>query len=78
VSLPHRRISERSLETYPSDILFVVYCAGPQCNGADRAALALARLGRRVKKMIGGVTGWRDEGFDLVSGADREVPGVAG
>ncbi|KQR32533.1 hypothetical protein ASF91_13435 [Rhizobium sp. Leaf155] len=39
------------------------YCAGPHCNGADRAALNLARLGRKVKIMIGGMTGWADEGF---------------
>ena len=47
------------------DTLFVVYCAGPHCNGADKAALRLARLGRSVKKMIGGVEGWKDEGFEL-------------
>lgn len=64
-SLPHRRITSRALTPYPPDTLFVVYCAGPHCNGADRAALALARLGRPVKKMIGGVTGWLDEGFAL-------------
>jgi len=29
------------------------------------AAINLARLGRKVKKMIGGVEGWKDEGFDL-------------
>lgn len=40
-------------------------CAGPRYNGADKAALRLARLGRLVKKMIGGVTGWLDEGFSL-------------
>jgi rhodanese-related sulfurtransferase len=68
VSLPHRRIVERNLDPYPADTLFVVYCAGPHCNGADRAALRLARLGRPVKKMIGGVEGWRDEGFDLELG----------
>jgi len=49
--------------------LFVVYCAGPHCNGADKAALNLASLGRPVKKMIGGVAGWLDEGFTLVDGA---------
>jgi len=65
VNLPHRRITERNLEPYPTRALFVVYCAGPHCNGADRAAIALARLGRPVKKMIGGVTGWKDEGFEL-------------
>jgi rhodanese-related sulfurtransferase len=65
VNLPHRRIVERNLDAYPAETMFVVYCAGPHCNGADRAALRLARLGRPVKKMIGGVEGWRDEGFDL-------------
>ena len=68
VSLPHRRLVERNLEPYPADTLFVVYCAGPHCNGADRAALRLARLGRPVKKMIGGIEGWKDEGFDLELG----------
>lgn len=65
VSLPHRRIIERNLERYPDGTVFVVYCAGPHCNGADKAALRLAQLGRPVKKMIGGIEGWKDEGFDL-------------
>ena len=39
----------------PKDKLFVVYCAGPHCNGANKAALRLARLGLPVKMMIGGV-----------------------
>jgi rhodanese-related sulfurtransferase len=65
VNLPHARIIERNLETYPADTLFVVYCSGPHCNGADRAALRLARLGRPVKKMIGGIEGWKDEGLGL-------------
>jgi rhodanese-related sulfurtransferase len=68
VSLPHGRIVERNLETYPADTLFVVYCAGPHCNGADRAAVRLARLRRPVKKMTGGIEGWRDEGFDFEVG----------
>ena len=65
VSLPHRRLVERNLEQYDPETLFVVYCNGPHCNGADKAALRLARRGRPGKKMIGGVEGWRDEGFDL-------------
>ncbi|PXF30679.1 rhodanese [Pokkaliibacter plantistimulans] len=62
---PHTRLNADSLADYPPDTLFVVYCTGPHCNGADKAALRLARLGRPVKKMIGGVTGWLDEGFSL-------------
>jgi rhodanese-related sulfurtransferase len=66
VNLPHGRLTERNLASYAPETLFVVYCAGPHCNGADKAAVRLARLGRPVKKMIGGMTGWKDEGFDLV------------
>ena len=66
INLPHRRITERNLGQYPPDVLFVVYCSGPHCNGADRAALKLSMLGRSVKKMIGGVEGWKDDGFPLI------------
>jgi rhodanese-related sulfurtransferase len=66
ISLPHARINENSLTAYPLDTLFVVYCAGPHCNATEKAAIRLAKLGRSVKKMIGGVTGWLDEGFSLV------------
>ena len=67
INLPHGRINERNLAAYPLDATFVVYCAGPHCNGADKAAVRLSTLGRRVKKMIGGITGWKDEEFALVT-----------
>lgn len=69
VSLPHAQISEEALREYDARTTFVAYCAGPHCNGAHRAAICLAELGRPVKIMIGGVAGWVDEGFELVSGA---------
>ena len=65
VSLPHAEISEAEMGKYPSDTIFVVYCAGPHCNGAYRAAIRLAHLGRPVKMMIGGIMGWLAEGFSL-------------
>ncbi|HEY0011758.1 MAG TPA: rhodanese-like domain-containing protein [Allosphingosinicella sp.] len=71
VHLPHWEIDAERLRPYGEDTLFVVYCAGPHCNGANRGAVRLAQLGRPVKEMIGGVTGWLDEGFDLVAGADE-------
>ena len=66
ISLPHARINEKTLAQYPQETLFVVYCAGPHCNATEKAAIRLAKLNRPVKKMIGGVTGWIDEGFSLV------------
>ena len=65
VNLPHGKIIRSKLAQWPDDMLFVTYCAGPHCNGAARGALRIARLGRPVKIMAGGVTGWLDEGFAL-------------
>jgi len=63
LSLPHAEITAERMMAWPHQTLFVVYCAGPHCNGADRAALKLAELGRPAKVMLGGMTGWADEGF---------------
>lgn len=66
INLPHWKIKEESLAEHPLNTLFVVYCAGPHCNGAQKGALKLAQLGRPVKEMIGGAIGWVDEGFRLI------------
>jgi rhodanese-related sulfurtransferase len=68
ISLPHSEITQERLASWPEGTLFVVYCAGPHCNGADRAALRMAELGRPVKIMLGGITGWADEGFPFEFG----------
>ncbi len=67
VNLPHGKIVVAKLARWPGETLFITYCAGPHCNGAARGALRLARLGRPVKVMAGGVTGWLDEGFELAT-----------
>jgi len=68
--LRHADMTVERMAQWPAETLFVVYCAGPHCNGADRAALKLARLGRPVKLMIGGVTGWADEGLPFAEGSE--------
>lgn len=73
VHLRHADMTAERMAAWSADTLFVVYCAGPHCNGADRAALKLARLGRPVKLMIGGITGWEDEGLPFATG---EEPGA--
>lgn len=65
INIPHAKIIESRLAEYPADTVFVVYCAGPHCNGGHKGAIRFALLGRPVKLMIGGVTGWLDEGFEL-------------
>ena len=75
INIPHRELTAERLAGYPGETLFVVYCAGPHCNGANRAALRLARLGRRVKTMPGGMVGWVAEGFPVAAGP---APGSLG
>ena len=70
INLPHGKITASRMEAWPAGTLFVVYCAGPHCNGTDRAAVRLATLGLPVKVMIGGLTGWVDEGFALAAGSE--------
>lgn len=70
LNCPHREITLERMGAWPDGTLFVVYCAGPHCNGADRAALKLSQLGHPVKLMIGGMTGWADEGFRFAHGAE--------
>ncbi|MGF9562819.1 rhodanese-like domain-containing protein [Neorhizobium sp. JUb45] len=68
INLPHGKIVRSKMEQWPQETLFVTYCAGPHCNGAARGAVRLAELGRPVKIMAGGITGWIDEGFELERG----------
>ena len=69
INIPHAKIIASRMAQYAPGTLFVVYCAGPHCNGAARAAARLARLGLPVKVMTGGMTGWREEHFPLAQGA---------
>ncbi|MFG1608670.1 rhodanese-like domain-containing protein [Actinoplanes sp. NPDC049265] len=54
----------------------VTYCWGPGCNGATKAALALARRGYAVREMLGGIEYWIREGFPVVTptGESRRTP----
>ncbi|NUT65690.1 rhodanese-like domain-containing protein [Pseudomonas sp. ICMP22404] len=71
INIPTRSLTAQTLAAYPTNTLFVVYCAGPHCNGANKAAVRLATLGYPVKEMIGGVMGWLDEGFRLTGLVER-------
>ncbi|MEW6262745.1 MAG: rhodanese-like domain-containing protein [Thermodesulfobacteriota bacterium] len=65
ISLPHPEITPERIKRFTDDEVLVVYCWGPGCNGADKAALKLSALGKRVKIMIGGYEYWAKEGYPL-------------
>lgn len=61
VSLPWQEITDERVRELP-ELPIVTYCWGPSCNAATKGALRLARLGRQVKEMIGGLEYWIREG----------------
>lgn len=69
VHLPTAEIPERASSLLDPGLPVVTYCWGPGCNGATRAALALARLGYVVREMLGGIEYWTREGFGIETDA---------
>ncbi|MGG4447215.1 rhodanese-like domain-containing protein [Brevibacillus sp. HB1.1] len=65
LNLAHSLISAETTATLDPTKLMVVYCWGPNCNGAAKACAKLAALGFRVKEMLGGIEYWEKEGNPL-------------
>lgn len=65
IHLPTSEIAVRAATLIPAGSTVVTYCWGPGCNGATKAALAVARLGYPVKEMIGGYEYWVREGYPV-------------
>ena len=76
IHLPGRRIAAEAEARIPAGTPVVVYCWGPGCNGATRAALEFALLGYPVKEMLGGFEYWVREGFayDTAEGPAQLAP----
>ncbi|VXB58103.1 Sulfurtransferase [Microbacterium sp. 8M] len=63
--MPTAEIADRAPREIPLHVPVVTYCWGPGCNGSTRAALEFAKLGYRVKEMIGGFEYWAREGYPV-------------
>jgi rhodanese-related sulfurtransferase len=76
INLPLAAIDRESAAALPEGLV-VVYCWGPGCNGAHRAAHRLTRHGRQVKEMIGGIEYWILEGQPLEGSDAERLAGLA-
>jgi rhodanese-related sulfurtransferase len=45
------------------DFVYVTYCDGIGCNASTKGALNMARLGFKVKELIGGIEWWKFDGY---------------
>lgn len=63
IPLPHRSMDAASTARLDKAALVVTYCDGIGCNASTKGALNMARLGFRVKELIGGLDWWKRDGY---------------
>jgi len=63
INLPHREMTAQSTAHLDKDVLYVTYCDGIGCNASTKGALNMARLGFKVKELIGGIQWWKFDGY---------------
>lgn len=63
INLPHRQMNQLTTKNFAKDVLYVTYCDGIGCNASTKGALNLAKLGFKVKELIGGISWWKQDGY---------------
>jgi rhodanese-related sulfurtransferase len=70
ISCPHREMTAESTAGLAREKTYVVYCDGIGCNASTKGSYKLARLGFRVKELLGGLDWWRRDGHPVQSGSE--------
>ncbi|HEV8678905.1 MAG TPA: rhodanese-like domain-containing protein [Stellaceae bacterium] len=70
LSLPHREMTPEATASLDPGRVCVVYCDGIGCNASTKGAYNLARLGFRVKELLGGLDWWRRDGHPVTRSAE--------
>jgi len=63
VNIPHREMDTENTNHLDREITYVCYCKGVGCNASTKGALNMAKLGFKVKELIGGIECWKNDGY---------------
>ncbi|KQB41185.1 rhodanese-like domain-containing protein [Flavobacterium aquidurense] len=63
INIPHREMTVESTKHLDTEVLYVTYCDGIGCNASTKGALNMAKLGFKVKELIGGIEWWKFDGY---------------
>jgi rhodanese-related sulfurtransferase len=63
INMPHREMSPETTAHLDKEALYVTYCDGIGCNASTKGALNMAKLGFKVKELIGGIEWWKFDGY---------------
>jgi rhodanese-related sulfurtransferase len=78
INLPHRLMAPETTRAIDRNALIVAYCDGIGCNASTKGALGLAKLGFRVKELIGGLDWWKRDGYPTHAGSTGELSAECG
>lgn len=63
INIPHRTMDRQSTAHLDPSLTYVVYCDGVGCNASTKGSFNLAKLGFKVKELMGGLEYWKVDGF---------------
>ncbi len=63
INLPHREMTVENTTHLDKTKTYICYCDGIGCNASTKGALRMAKLGFKVKELIGGIEWWKFDGY---------------
>ena len=69
INIPHRQMTKEATASINKDFTVVTYCDGIGCNASTKGALAMTKLGFKVKELMGGLDWWKRDGHPTSTGA---------
>ncbi len=63
LNLPHKDMKIESTNGFDKSKTYVCYCDGIGCNASTKGALNMAKLGFKVKELMGGIEWWKFDGY---------------
>lgn len=78
INIPHREMNDETTANLDRAALVVTYCDGIGCNASTKGALNMARLGFRVKELIGGLDWWKRDGHETKGSVPGRHPAGCG
>jgi rhodanese-related sulfurtransferase len=73
INIPHREMDEETTKNLDKHATYVIYCDGIGCNASTKGALNMAKLGFKVKELIGGIEWWKFDGY--ATEGTKAIPG---
>ncbi|MBG6129841.1 rhodanese-related sulfurtransferase [Aquimarina sp. EL_43] len=63
INLPHQEMTAENTTHLDKTKTYICYCDGIGCNASTKGALHMAKLGFKVKELIGGIEWWKFDGY---------------